>query len=108
MLTLLRQIDKATGYIFMPSTSNVAASEDEMAELTSNAYALFSSGAGAMPGGWDAREVQERWGERKELYDEQEREAWKAEWEKRQAGGGGAPHPHLHSQANTGGSGGSS
>jgi hypothetical protein len=85
MLTLLRQIDKATGYIFMPSASNVAASQDELAELTSNAYALFSSGAGAMPGGWDARDVQERWGERKELYDELEREQWKAEWEKRQA-----------------------
>lgn len=74
-----------------------------MSDLTSNAYALFSTGAGDQPGGWSARDVQERWGERKGEWDEREREAWKGEWEMRRAreGAQAQGQGHGHEQGST-------
>jgi len=77
MLQLLRQIDKATGYIFVPPPS-VSGSTD----LLDNAYALFSTGAGDIPG-WNVDDVEERWGERKAEWDEREKEQWAREHEMR-------------------------
>lgn len=83
MLQLLRQIDKATGYIFIPPSST---SGGGSTDLLDNAYALFSTGAGDVPG-WDVNDVEERWGERKAEWDEVEREEWKREHERRAESG---------------------
>lgn len=82
MLQLLRQIDKATGYIFVPPPS-ISGSAD----LVDNAYALFSTGAGDIPG-WNVDDVEERWGERKTEWDEKEKEQWAMEHELRAQGRG--------------------
>ena len=81
MMKLLRQVDKATGYIYVPSSST---SEP-------NTYGLFSS---AQSQGYlvDVDDVQERWIDNKEMWDEKEKEEWKKEGEMRAAKGqGGAP-----------------
>lgn len=75
MLQLLRQIDKATGYIFVPPPSTTRGGSSD---LLDNAYALFSTGAGDIPG-WDVNDVEERWGERKAHWDEAEKEQWQKE-----------------------------
>lgn len=77
MLHLLRQIDKATGYIFIPPPGSGS-------DLLDNAYALFSTGAGDVPG-WDVQDVEERWGERKLEYDEMEQKEWEKEHEARRS-----------------------
>lgn len=82
MLQLLRQIDKATGYIFIPPSNTTSGSSGGSTDLLDNAYALFSTGAGGVPG-WDIHDVEERWGERKEEYDELEKEEWRKEHEGR-------------------------
>jgi hypothetical protein len=84
MLQLLRQIDKATGYIFVPPPSSTPGGSSD---LLDNAYALFSTGAGDMPG-WDVNDVEERWGERKAEWDEAENAAWEREHAHRREGGG--------------------
>lgn len=89
MMKLLRQIDKATGYVFMASSSNDdEGGDDEMSSRRSttqhNTHALFSTAQGLAPG-WlgDIDDVQERWGRNKEVWDEVEREEWKKEGEMR-------------------------
>ncbi|ORY33780.1 cytoplasm protein [Naematelia encephala] len=76
MLKLLRLIDKATGYIFVPPSTSTG---------HANSHALFSSALGIGGAGadtldlGDVDEVQERWGESREDYDEVEREGWRRE-----------------------------
>ncbi|CED83544.1 Predicted GTPase [Phaffia rhodozyma] len=91
MLHLLKILDKATGYIFIPPTqpSSSSATDGSPADLfqpsssssrTPNADALFGSIAGRIPGR-DIGDIQERWVDRKEEFDEWEREEWKKEGE---------------------------
>lgn len=85
MMKLIRQIDKATGYIYVPSSST---SEP-------NTYGLFST---AQSQGYlgDVDDVQERWIDNKEMWDEREKEEWKKEGEMRASTGQGASHTHPH------------
>jgi hypothetical protein len=79
MMKLIRQVDKATGYIYVPSSST----------HEPNTYGLFSTAQGD---GWlgDVNDVQERWLDNKEMWDEKEKEEWKKEGELRAAMGRGA------------------
>lgn len=74
MMKLLQQLDKATGYIYVPSSST---SEP-------NTYGLFST---AQSQGYlgDVDDVQERWIDNKEMWDEREKEEWQKEGEMRAA-----------------------
>jgi hypothetical protein len=88
MMKLLRQIDKATGYVFMshdlPNPSSGDHSHSHSTTTADNTHALFSTAQGLAPG-WlgDVDDVQERWGRNKEVWDEVEREEWKKEGEMR-------------------------
>ncbi|WRT67080.1 uncharacterized protein IL334_004046 [Kwoniella shivajii] len=80
MLNLVRLVDKMTGYIFIPHGEG----EDEGANSI-NTQALFGSIMSSSGGtkGNDVRDVQERWLDNKDAYDEFEREEWAKEWEER-------------------------
>lgn len=75
MLQLLRVLDKATGYIYVPDPSSRASGG-------ATAEDLFSSIAGPIPGSRDVGAVQERWVDSRDEFDEWEREDWKAEGER--------------------------
>ncbi|RXK36719.1 cytoplasmic protein [Tremella mesenterica] len=71
MMKLLRLLDKATGYVFIPSDTEVP-----------DPNGMLSTAAGPMPAYLgDVDDVQERWVDRKEEYDEAEREEWAMEAE---------------------------
>lgn len=76
MMKLLRQVDKATGYIYLPSSSTTEP----------NTYGLFSTAQGDGYLG-DVNDVQERWLDNKEVWDEREKDEWKKEGEMRAAMG---------------------
>jgi hypothetical protein len=78
MLKLVRLIDKVTGYIFIPSSSGGSST------TTPNTDALFSSAMGALPPDLGSiADVQERWVDHRQDWDEWEREEWKKEGEER-------------------------
>lgn len=84
MLHLTRAIDRATGYIFVPPKEAPApqGTIDSSMDPTSsrpNAFALFSTAAGPIPG--DVRDVQERWIDAREAYDAHEKREWRREGE---------------------------
>lgn len=79
MMKLLRQVDKATGYIYVPSSSSTT---------EPNTYGLFSTAQGDGYLG-DVNDVQERWLDNKEMWDEREKDEWKKEGEMRAAIGQG-------------------
>ncbi|KAL1405508.1 hypothetical protein Q8F55_009145 [Vanrija albida] len=73
MMHLVRLIDKVTGYVFMPGEDNSTTAE--------NAHALFSSASGLIPGKYqDISDVQERWGDRREEFDDAQMNDWEQEW----------------------------
>lgn len=78
MLHLLRILDRATGYVFVPPTAVSSGADGANAP---NAQSLFGSIAGPVQGE-DARDVQERWVDERETYDAWEREEWKKEAER--------------------------
>jgi hypothetical protein len=80
MMKLLRQVDKATGYIYVPSSSSTT---------EPNTYGLFSTAQGDGYLG-DVNDVQERWLDNKEMWDEREKDEWKKEGEMRAAMGQGS------------------
>lgn len=87
MLHLIRAIDRATGYVFVPSSTSAAPPgtvDDTNAPLAArpNSFALFSSAAGPMrdPGS-DIRDIQERWVDAKDEYDAYEKKQWRRECE---------------------------
>ncbi|KAF9047467.1 hypothetical protein BJ165DRAFT_1581858 [Panaeolus papilionaceus] len=96
MLHLMRAVDRASGYVFVPSptapplpTASASTSrvEDRAApsSVRPNAYALFSSAMGSLGGqgrGGDVRDVQERWIDAREEYDAFERREWRREGER--------------------------
>ncbi|EJT52750.1 cytoplasm protein [Trichosporon asahii var. asahii CBS 8904] len=70
MMHLVRVIDKATGYIFVPLDGSTT--DDNM-------HALFSTAARPMD--YDVNDVQERYSaENKEAYDKFQEEQWEKEW----------------------------
>ncbi len=83
MMKLLRVLDRVTGYIFVPNSTSTQ---------KANTHALFSSAMGLSDRDLgDVDDVQERWVDRKEEFDELENEAWRKEGEMRvqaQAGEG--------------------
>ncbi len=85
MLHLTRVIDKATGCVFVPRTE-VGQPPDtvDASHLSStqrpNTYALMTSAAGAIQGPRsDIRDVQERWIDAREEWDEWEKAQWRKE-----------------------------
>ncbi|WVQ72166.1 hypothetical protein IAR50_001711 [Cryptococcus sp. DSM 104548] len=80
MLNIVRTVDKMTGYIFIPAGDLDGTSAE-------NTQALFGSAMSSAKllgrAGGDVRDVQERWGENKEEYDEWEREQWAKEFQMR-------------------------
>lgn len=78
MMKLTRLIDKVTGYVFMPHDG---ADGSEGGTTGDNLAALFSSASGLIPGGYqDVSDVQERWGDRREEFDEAQMDQWEKEW----------------------------
>ncbi|EKM49082.1 uncharacterized protein PHACADRAFT_202032 [Phanerochaete carnosa HHB-10118-sp] len=85
MLHLMRIIDKATGCVFVPppdarvpqgAVNNTGAPPTQRP----NMFSLMSSAIGPMPGPRsDVRDVQERWIDAREEYDEWERAQWRKE-----------------------------
>lgn len=88
MLQLLKVLDKATGYIFVPDPATRSANGGG-----ATAEDLFSSISGPIPGARDVGTVQERWIDNREAFDEWEREGWKVEGEMaRRVGGTSGQH----------------
>jgi hypothetical protein len=83
MLRLMRIIDRATGCTFVPAPDRTADTlSGEGAELPRtqrpNIYSLFTSAAGPIEGTRSSvRDVQERWLEAKDEWDEHEMETRK-------------------------------
>lgn len=75
MLKLLRVLDKANGYIHVPSSAANPSLQDMEQQLINQLPDVDELG--------DIDDVQERWGNKKEAYDEQEKEEWGREWERR-------------------------
>jgi hypothetical protein len=76
MMKLLKVLDRVTGYVYVPNATSTH---------TANTHALFSSAMGIREEDLgDVDDVQERWIDRKEEYDEIERESWKRESWKRE------------------------
>jgi GPN-loop GTPase len=86
MVHLMRVIDRVTGYVYLPESSPNAddtanAAADSAARLP-NAYQLLSTAAGPIKGPRsDVREVQERWVDAREVWDQWEEGEWRREGE---------------------------
>jgi len=86
MLHLTHAIDRATGYIYVPPSSEAPPGAIDPQDLgrsqRPNQYALFSTSAGPLPGPRsDVHDVQERWVDAREEYDAFERREWRKEGE---------------------------
>lgn len=104
MLHLTRAIDRATGYVYLPTPSNPTPTPSHphshsnsnsdrdpdiippppTAPLTQhpNTYSLLSSAAGPLKGKMsDVRDVQERWIDARDEWDAWERKEWRKEGE---------------------------
>ena len=87
MLNLTHAIDRASGYVYVPSADakqpeGTIPTPNADAAARPNAYGLASSAAGKLVGTRsDVRDVQERWIDAREEWDEFEREGWKREGE---------------------------
>ena len=75
MTALLQAIDRASGYVFAGARAT-----DESGRTLDGSASIWAQ---AMSSGWagkmEARDVQERWIERKEEFDQAEREQWEEE-----------------------------
>ncbi|CCM01350.1 uncharacterized protein FIBRA_03400 [Fibroporia radiculosa] len=92
MLHLTRVIDKATGCVFVPPPSapqppgTIESPSDSSATRRPNMHALFSTAAGPIHGTRsDVRDVQERWVDAREEWDDWERAEWRREGQAVQA-----------------------
>ncbi|WWC90084.1 uncharacterized protein L201_005017 [Kwoniella dendrophila CBS 6074] len=82
MLNLVRLVDKMTGYIFIPHNNNSGVVDEEENKTNYiNTQALFGSIMSSSSS--NVRDVQERWLNNKDAYDEYEKEQWAKEWEER-------------------------
>nr|ODN88563.1 cytoplasmic protein [Cryptococcus depauperatus CBS 7841] len=88
MLNIIRTVDKMTGYIFIPSGVSDGTS-------AANSEALFGSAMSTAKltgrAGGDVRDVQERWLDNKQAWDEWEKQEWQGEAELRAQIGMGSP-----------------
>jgi GPN-loop GTPase len=75
MASLLRAIDRASGYVFAGARGTDEGGRTLDDEASIWAQAMSEQWAGRM----DVRDVQERWIDRKEEFDENERKAWEEE-----------------------------
>ena len=88
MLNLTRAIDRATGYVFIPpegaQTPEGTVRDPSAASSTQpNVHTLMSSAMGPRPVGLrsDVRDVQERWVDARDEWDEHEKAQWRREGE---------------------------
>ncbi|KZV73877.1 cytoplasmic protein [Peniophora sp. CONT] len=87
MLHLTHAIDRASGYVYVPppdakQPEGTVPPPNADAAARPNAYGLISSAAGKLVGTRsDVRDVQERWIDARDEWDEFEREGWKREGE---------------------------
>jgi GPN-loop GTPase len=87
MLHLTRVIDRATGYVYVPPVDaqqpeGTIKDVDAPSSVRPNMFGLMSSAAGPITGKRsDVRDVQERWIDAKEEWDEFERAEWRREGE---------------------------
>ncbi|RXW21971.1 hypothetical protein EST38_g3863 [Candolleomyces aberdarensis] len=87
MLHLMRVIDRANGYVFVPPPDaplppGTIDESKAPSSVRPNMFGLFSSAAGPMQAsGSDVRDVQERWIDYREIYDAHERKEWRKEGE---------------------------
>ena len=75
MASLLKAIDRASGYVFAGARATDESGRTLDDEASVWAQAMSESWVGKM----DVRDVQERWIERKDEFDEAERKAWETE-----------------------------
>ncbi|KAH8827258.1 hypothetical protein DL96DRAFT_1498797 [Flagelloscypha sp. PMI_526] len=84
MLHLTQLIDRATGYIFVPSQDapqppeTILADPEAAATARPNLMSLMSTAAGPLHGP-SVRDIQERWVDHKDEYDQWEKEQWRKE-----------------------------
>jgi len=76
MLHLMRVVDRALGYAFVAHVSNQS---DSSRDQVPNNDALFSSAMSNVPGAPKVRDIQERWIDDREAYDEWEMGQWRRE-----------------------------
>ena len=88
MLNLTRAIDRATGYVFVPSAGaqipeGAVGDPSAATSAQPNVHALLSSAMGPRPIGLrsDVRNVQERWVDAREEWDTHEKVLWSREGE---------------------------
>ena len=87
MLNLMRAVDRATGYVFIPTSDSkipegVVQDSNVPASQRPNSYALFSTAAGPLMGTRsDVRDVQERWIDSRKEWDAFEKLQWRREGE---------------------------
>lgn len=74
MASLLRAIDRASGYVFAG-----ARAKDEEGRTLSDEASIWAQAMSTNYGQMEVRDVQERWIERKEEWDEIERKQWEEE-----------------------------
>lgn len=83
MLHLMRIVDRALGYAFVvdPSATTAALSPpDATPEMQrANRHALFSTAAGLFPDAPKVQDIQERWIDARESYDQWELAEWQKE-----------------------------
>lgn len=74
MASLLRAIDRASGYVFQGARAT-----DEEGRTVSDEASIWAQAMNEGYGKMEIRDVQERWIERKEEFDELEKKAWEEE-----------------------------
>lgn len=88
MLHLMRVVDRALGYAFIAGASTTTAdlspasnTEDHERSRSKrdNRHALFTSAAGLFPHKPKVQDIQERWVDERERYDEWEMTQWQKE-----------------------------
>jgi hypothetical protein len=82
MLQMMRTVDRALGYAFVadPSTTTTALSPPDAPRAErDNRHALFSTTGGLFPDALNVQDVQERWVDAREAYDQWELAEWQKE-----------------------------
>jgi len=82
MLQLMRTVDRALGYAFVADPSTTAmtlSSPDAPGTLGDNRHPLLSTAAGLFPDAPKVQDVQERWVDAREAYDQWELAEWQKE-----------------------------
>ncbi|KAK4617639.1 GPN-loop GTPase 2 [Fulvia fulva] len=74
MASLLRAIDRASGYVFAGARGT-----DESGRTLDNEASIWAQAMSESYGKMEVRDVQERWIDRKNEYDEEERKRWEEE-----------------------------